>query len=319
MPPSLDIVIVNWNTGQALRECIKSAAEADRAGFALGRVVVVDNASTDESWMQLEAGDLPIEVQRNSVNRGFAAACNQGAGGSAAQYLLFLNPDTRLFSGSLTRPIAFMERAENRTVGICGVRLLDDAGRETISCARFPTPITFLGQATGLNRLLPTLFKPHLLSADECRTTRIVDQVIGAFFLVRRELFDRLGGFDERFFVYFEEVDFALRARRLGFVSMVLADSTACHVGSVSSDQIKDARLFYSLRSRLAYGRKHYTSIGNAALWAVTFGIEFPVRLGRALAGGSLQDVANTVRGYRALVWDFLRVDSRSSHDLSVW
>lgn len=206
------------------------------------------------------------------------------------------------------RPIEFMERTENRTIGICGIRLVDDTGASTISCARFPTPVTFFGHATGLNRLLPAAFKPHLLSEQECRSTREVDQIIGAFFLVRRDLFETLGGFDERFFVYFEEVDLALRARKQGFISVFLAESAACHSGSVSSDQVKDARLFYSLRSRLAYGRKHYTRLGNILLWAVTFGIEFPVRLGQAVVRRSWRSVRDTVRAYQWLVthlWRF--------------
>jgi N-acetylglucosaminyl-diphospho-decaprenol L-rhamnosyltransferase len=306
MPASLDIVIVNWNTGEALTECISSIARADRSNLALRRVVVVDNASSDGSCAQLDRDGLPIEVQRNSTNRGFAAACNQGAAGTDAQYLLFLNPDTRLFSDSLTRPIEFMERVENRAVGICGIRLVDDAGRQTTSCARFPTATTFFANATGLSRLLPAVFKPHLLAASECNSTTIVDQIIGAFFFVRRELFEALGGFDERFFVYFEEVDFALRARSKGFASVFLADAAACHSGGVSSNQVKVSRLSYSLRSRLLYGSKHYSAIGCVGLWVVTFGIEFPVRIARALAAGSFEDAANTVRGYRALLIDLI-------------
>jgi N-acetylglucosaminyl-diphospho-decaprenol L-rhamnosyltransferase len=306
MQPTLDIVIVNWNTGDALRRCVKSIGGADRTGLTINRLVIVDNASTDGSCERLDVEDLPITIQRNAVNRGFAAACNQGAAGSTAEYFLFLNPDTMLFRDSLTRPIEFMEREQNRTVGICGVRLVDDTGRQTISCARFPTAMMFFGKATGLSRLAPKLIEPQLMSATECRVTRVVDQTIGAFFLVRRELFEALGGFDERFFVYFEEVDFAICARRRGYASVFLAEATACHSGSVSSSQVKAVRLFYSLRSRLIYGRKHYSWVGNVMLWAVTFGVEFPMRLGRALLAGSVDDTADTARGYQMLAADLL-------------
>ena len=115
-----------------------------------------------------------------------------------------------------------MQAPEQQDVGICGVRLVDDDGRPTTSAARFPSLRSLFGDATALSRVLPSLFPPHLLSASECDTTRDVDQVIGAFFLIRRHVFEALGGFDERFFVYYEEVDLSLRARQRGHRLMAL-------------------------------------------------------------------------------------------------
>ena len=167
--------------------------------------------------------DQPISVLYNDTNRGFAAACNQGAAGTQADYLLFLNPDTRVFPDSLWRPLEFLEQEENGKVGICGVRHVDDSGAFSTSCARFPTLKIFFGQMTGLSRIFPQWFPPHLMPESECLGSRDVDQIIGAFFLVRRALFEALSGFDPRFFVYFEEVDFSLRARHAGFRSYYLA------------------------------------------------------------------------------------------------
>ena len=122
---SLDIVIVNWNTARELMECLASIAASDRSAFHLARVVVVDNASRDGFCLELEAGQLPLTVVRNAENRGFAAACNQGAAGSKADYMLFLNPDTRLFPETLTHTVAFLERPDSGDIGICGIRLVD--------------------------------------------------------------------------------------------------------------------------------------------------------------------------------------------------
>jgi GT2 family glycosyltransferase len=302
MTPLIDVVIVNWNTGDELRSCLESLASANRIGFRVGRVVVVDNASTDGSCEQLDVADLPLAIIRNVENRGFAAACNQGAAGTNAKYLLFLNPDTRLFSDSLSQPIDFMERKENGNVGICGIKLVDSHGRPMISCARFPTPMTFVAQVTGLSQLWPRMFRPQLLSADECAATRDVDQIIGAFYLVRRALFDLLRGFDERFFVYFEEVDFALRARLNGYRSVFLAAVEAQHRGGLSSNQVRSIRLFYSLRSRLAYGFKHYSRPGFIVLVIVTIALEPVARIARALARWSIREVADTLQGYLALL-----------------
>ena len=198
------------------------------AGFRLERVVVVDNNSADGSADGLEGiSEQPISVLHNDTNQGFAAACNQGAAGTQADYLLFLNPDTRVFPDSLWRPLEFLEQKENGKFGICGVRHVDDSGAFSTSCARFPTLRIFFGQMTGLSMLFPKWFPSHLMLESECLESREVDQIIGAFFLVRRTLFEALGGFDPRFFVYFEEVDFSLRARQAGFRSYYLAATTA--------------------------------------------------------------------------------------------
>lgn len=301
MASTLDVVIVNWNTRDALADCVVSiGAAAD--GVSLSRVVIVDNASNDASLDRaVDAARLPLTVLRNATNAGFAAACNQGAAGSTADYLLFLNPDTRLEDDTLVRTLAFLEQPENRDVGICGIRLLDDEGRPSTSAARFPTPRVIAGQATGLSRLLPTIFPPHLLTAADCPDTRDVDQVIGAYFIIRRSLFERLGGFDERFFVYFEEVDLSLRAKQAGYRSVYYAGATAYHTGGLSSDQVKAARLFYSLRGRLLYAWKHYSAPQRWFVAAVTFGVEGPARMLAALVKGGPAP-RETLLGYRRLL-----------------
>ena len=300
--PSLDIIIVNWNTGTLIRDCLESISQARTAAFRLERLVVVDNSSADGSADGLEVlSEQPISVLHNDVNRGFAAACNQGAAGAQGDYLLFLNPDTRVFSDSLWRPLEFLEQKENNKFGICGVRHVDDSGAFSTSCARFPTPRIFFGQMTGLSRLFPTWFPSHLMPESECLESREVDQVIGAFFLVRRTLFEAMGGFDPRFFVYFEEVDFSLRACQAGFRSFYLATTTVYHKGGGSSQQAKSSRLFYSLRSRLLYGFKHYSLLEAFTVAILTLTVEMAARLLAALGSMSPSKLVETVQGYSAL------------------
>ena len=198
MKPSLDVIIVNWNAGVQLRSCLLSLENTVKNCFELNRVVIVDNASTDGSADGLEQISLPIEIIRNSENRGFAAACNQGAKGSEAEYLLFLNPDTRLFPASLEKAIKFMEEPEQSDVGILGIQLLDENGRVSRSCARFPSANQFLSKMLGLNRLFPNLFNDHFMVEWDHSYTRQVDQVIGRFSLYVG-CFDEMHGFDERF------------------------------------------------------------------------------------------------------------------------
>ena len=142
--PKIDIIIVNWNSGKQLHECLQSIGTATKDGSNLGNIIVVDNASVDGSADELQNFNLPLTIIRNNINRGFAAACNQGASESKADYLLFLNPDVQLFENSLSVPIAFMERPENRHIGIVGIQLVDEEGRISRTCARFPTSRQFL-------------------------------------------------------------------------------------------------------------------------------------------------------------------------------
>jgi N-acetylglucosaminyl-diphospho-decaprenol L-rhamnosyltransferase len=310
--PQLNIVIVDWNSGQLLRECLSSIRSSESKNFGLAQVVVVDNASDLRTVQPDEFTDLPLAWIRNSSNRGFAAACNQGAKFSEADYLLFLNPDVRLQPDSIRRAIDLMTDWTHRCVGICGIRHVDEGGSFSTSCARFPTLKTFFGKMTGLVRLMPRQFPPHFLTADECSQSREVDQVIGAFFMVRRLLFEDLGGFDERFFVYFEEVDFALRASRCGFTSYYLAEAVAIHHGGGCSGRIKGTRLFYSLRSRLFYAFKHYSTFESLLLLILTLTVEAGTRLLSAVASFSPLRVVETIAAYGALLSYFC---SRGAND----
>src|SRR5688500_13921858 len=120
MTPTLDIVIVNWNAGDQIRVSLESIRQTRKERFHLSSITVVDNASTDESAVQ--AAD--IRVVYNDKNRGFAAAANQGAEGGEGTWILFLNPDARLFHDTLDKAMAFVTEAAREDVGICGVQLL---------------------------------------------------------------------------------------------------------------------------------------------------------------------------------------------------
>jgi N-acetylglucosaminyl-diphospho-decaprenol L-rhamnosyltransferase len=307
MGGSIHIVIVNWNTAGYLRDCLRSIAASDRDGVNLVRVTVVDNASTDRSSADLDDLGVSLEVVRNETNIGFAAACNQGAAGSEADYLLFLNPDTRLFDDTLAAVTRFMESDRAAEIGICGGQMLHSDGSPAISCARFPTLRTYVGKMTGLGRLAPGLFPRHHLSPAEAGTSRVVDQVIGAFFLIRRELFERLGGFDTRYFIYYEEVDLSLRAFQRGYRSYFLKEARALHIERVSSDQIRDVRLYHSLRSRLIYARLHWPRPQSTLLAVLTVGVELPLRLAVSLLQRRSSEISVTLSAYRMLLRDLPR------------
>lgn len=297
--PRLDIIIVNWNSGAQVQECILSVAETQHSGFTLNRIVVIDNGSTDGSVDQVTFAHLPGTLIRNSENKGFSAACNQGARESTADFLLFLNPDVRLFANSLTIPLTFFVEEKNARVGIAGIQLVDDAGAIQRTCVRFPAPFQFLGISLGLDRILPGVIPGHFLTEWDHTESREVDQVMGAFFLVRRDLFESLGGFDERFFVYYEELDFSLRARKQGYSSWYLATAGAFHRGGGTTDQVKATRLFYALRSRTQYAYKHFGWFPATGVALVSSFAEPVIRSGYALLKGTVREIPEILQGYR--------------------
>lgn len=308
---SLSIVIVNWNSGDQLRECLASiGASAAQLSprCALQQVVVVDNGSTDGSDQHLSVQCGRLQLIRNAVNRGFAAACNQGAAELDSDLILFLNPDTRLFADSLAAPVRLLDQPDHARTGIVGIAMLDDSGHIVPSCARFPRAWHFASRAVGLDRLWPRTGH-YMLEWDHAQS-RQVDQVIGAFFMIRRELFEALSGFDERFFVYFEEVDLAWRARRAGWASFYLAEARAYHKGGGTSSRVKDVRLCYSLRSRLQYGHKHFRLPERLLLWLTTFALEPISRVAHLAVGRRWGEVRHVAAAY-AMLW---RQRSRSTH-----
>lgn len=302
MEPALDIILVNWNSGRQLFDCLKSVEGAIKEAFRLTRVVVVDNASGDGSLSDLDTLSIPLQVLQNQTNRGFGAACNQGAEESFAEYLLFLNPDSQLQSNSLDTAIRFMDNPENAAYGICGIRLLDEQGNTNRHSSVFPRPSHFWHRMLGLDKLFPRRFPGHILEGWDHCDSREVDHVIGAFYLVRKEVFERLKGFDERFFVYLEDLDFSLRAKKAGFRTFYLAEAVGEHRAHGSSDQVRAARLYYSLRSRLLYGFKHFGFISAVALAFGTLFVEPLTRATLAIIKGSASTVFETAAGY-ALLW----------------
>lgn len=302
-PPTLDIVIVNWNAGALLADCIASMAGVSQTAFRFGQVVVVDNASTDSSADRLDglAGPAtPLVVQHNPTNRGFAAACNQGAVAGHGDWILFLNPDTRLAADTLDRAISFA--IGDPSIGTLGIALVDETGERQRSCARTPTPLRLVAQGVGLDRLLPSLFPPHFMTEWDHADTRKVDQVMGAFLMIPRTLFERLGGFDERFFVYFDDVDLCLRVRQAGFAVVHYAGATAFHQGCGTTEGVRDRRLFYSLRSRLLFSAKHFGTGAMLLVSLSTLLVEPVSRLGQAVLRRSLSDIRAVLRG-TGLLW----------------
>lgn len=299
MIPLVDIVVVNWNSGNQLRDCLASIDF--RADSYCGTATVVDNNSSDNSIALASTPSSPVKIIAAGENYGFAKACNIGALHGDGEYLLFLNPDARLEPETLASCISFLESEDGANVGVLGPKLVDEHGVVHKGCARFPGWWTYVSKGLGLDLVAPRLFPPVQLQEFDHLETRDVDHVIGAAYFIRRGLFDELGGFDERFFVYLEDLDLSLRVRRAGWRVLYFAEAQAYHKGGGVSEQVKAERLFYSLRSRIAYARKNFSKIGAMLVIGSAGGPEFVTRVARALLRRSKGEVRDTLRAYRML------------------
>jgi len=298
----VDVVIVNWNAGHLLYECVESIIR--HGGTSVSKIIVVDNNSSDNFAGFIK--DFPqVNLIRAKENLGFGKACNLGAGHSESDFILFLNPDARIYPDTLEKVLEFMKAEENSKVGLCGVQLFNEDGVIARSSSRFPSVSGILSHSMGLSKILPILGS-NMIEWDHL-STKTVDQIIGAFFFVRQSIFQELKGFDEQFFVYFEEVDFSFRAKQLGWTSVYFAGAQAFHVGGGVSQKVKSKRLFYSMRSRIQYSYKHFTTPEIAGVFFATLFIEPITRIVLSIVNKSLVSIKETVNAYVMLYkWVFL-------------
>jgi hypothetical protein len=215
MGVKLGIVIIHYNTPQDLARCLESLrVEAPACAHA---VVVVDNASTAPGLDEVRAQYPACTWLLNEDNRGYARGCNQGLAAVAADYTLILNPDIVVLPGALDTLVALADARPR--AGIIGPQLLNDDGSIQESCRRFYTFKTLVLRRTVLGRIFPRsrTVASHLMRDFDHRAERPVDWVLGGCMLVRRDALTRCGPMDERFFLYFEDVDWCTRMWRSGF------------------------------------------------------------------------------------------------------
>ena len=224
----LTVAIINYNTRDHLRRCLDSMPVEVR-GEPL-KVVVIDNASPDNSAaMVAKQYRSRVELVANRANVGFARAANQAMARSTTRYVLVLNADIEVREGSLEALYDFME--ETPEAGLAGARLVDDQGNLQHSCRTFYTAQAILWRRTPLGKLMPNhrCLRDHLMLDWDHDDERTVDWLQGACLMMRREAMEQIGGMDERFFLYFEDVDLARRMAEAGWGVHYVPDSEMVH------------------------------------------------------------------------------------------
>lgn len=257
------VVVVSYNVCELLRRCLASIP-----GSAPGRsveIVVVDNGSTDGSVAAVRREFPHVVLITNEANVGFTAANNQALAMTRGNAVLLLNPDAELGAGALETMLAFLET--NPNVGVVGPRLRYPDGRTQSSRRRFPTPITGLIESTIVQQWwpnCPVLSSYYVLDRDDDEI-QDVDWLYGACLLVRREVVDTVGGFDERFFMYSEELDWCRRIRDHGWRVVYVPSAEVVHHEGRSSEQNLARRAQNFNESKCRYFEKHHgSSVGRA-------------------------------------------------------
>ena len=247
-PPRVDAVIVAYNSARTLRACVEPLTAIEGV-----RVIVVDNRSPDDTAGTV-AG-LDVELVRASRNGGFAAGCNLGIARATGHYVLLLNPDARMSAGALDALVATLDA--NPETAIAGPRIVEDDGTLASSQRRFPRPLSTFAQALFLHRLWPHASWTDELVRDPAAygTAGAPDWVSGACMLIRREALELVGGMDEDFFLYCEDMDLCARVRDAGWDVRYEPSAIVHHEGGASRP--REELLATLARNRVLYARKH--------------------------------------------------------------
>jgi N-acetylglucosaminyl-diphospho-decaprenol L-rhamnosyltransferase len=253
----LTVIIVSWNVRDLLRRCLVSIVDSPSTSKLEPEIIVVDNASDDGSPGMVRDDFPHVRLVANDRNQGFTAANNQGLARAGGRYLLLLNPDTEVVGGALETMVGYMEG--HPEVGGLGPQLRYPDGRPQPSRRRFPTMATALVESTVVQEWWPDnrILRRYYVADTHDEAIQAVDWVVGACLLVRREVYEEVGGLDEGFFMYSEELDWCRRIKDAGWAVVYLPTATVIHHEGKSSEQVVASRQIYFQSSKVRYFRKH--------------------------------------------------------------
>lgn len=260
----LTVLVVNFNTSHLLDEMFDALHKAISSNLT-AQIIVVDNASADDSVTVLQTRYPEVTLIVNEVNVGFGRANNQGLPHILGRYVLLLNTDAFVSPDTLTSTLSYMD--EHRLCGVLGVRLVGRDGCLQPSCRYFPTPWNLFLAKTGLYKYFPATRMVDDMGWDHA-LVRNCDWVPGCYYLIRREVIDQVGLFDPRYFLYSEEVDHCRRVKNAGWEVTYFPETSVVHIGGESAKSegeiTSSGRQIKALQieSELLYFRKQYGLAG---------------------------------------------------------
>lgn len=317
----LSIIIVNYKVRLFAEQCLASLRLATK--HLQAEIFVVDNNSDDGSVAYLQPLFPEVTFIAKAHNIGFACANNDALWRCKGEYVLFLNPDTIVAEDALSTSVAYMQ-AHPRCGGL-GIQMLDGAGRFLPESKRgFPSPATSLYKQLGLYKLFPTSprFARYYMGHLPQHTTAEIDVLAGAYMLVRKSVLDTIGGFDEKFFMYGEDIDLSYRIKQAGFYNAYFAYSAIIHFKgeSTAKGSLNYVRVFY--QAMQLFVQKHFQGSG-AFLYRSLLYLGISTRagisaVGRILGKKSTQQEVPTAVVWHAIGWPpmvakpfFLRINEQ--------
>lgn len=274
--PTVSIVIVTWNGKKYALECLDSLRQL-RSPLGI-EVVVVDNASTDGTPQTIRKLYPEVKLIENKANLGFAKANNIGIAATSGDYVCLVNSDVVVPLGCLEKMVDFMKAHPD--IGLLGPRMLSPTGEVGQSVNRLPTVWNYLCFALGLHSLVPhsKLFGGYIMAGYGYNKTEDVEVLTGWFWMVPRCALEQVGGLDERFFMYGEDLDWSYRFLKAGWRVVFFAEAEALHYGAASSGQAPNRFYVEMVRANLQYFQKHYGLLGGVGFLFAT-GIHELLRL----------------------------------------
>ncbi len=268
----VSVCIVNWNTRELLRECIKSIKE--KTSGIIYEIIIVDNASVDGSAEMLKEEFPDCKLIASRENLGFAKGNNRAVAEAGGNYILYLNPDTKLATNAICGLHSFLEK--NPKYGTVGCRLVNADDSIQFTCARtFPTLFNQFCDLMLLNRVFPKfkLFSSIEMAYWDHNDSRDIDCLSGACIFARRQIIEKLKGFDENFFMYAEDVDLCYRIKNDGWKLYYLSTEKIYHIEGASSK--KSSQKYFSAiaqrESNYYYFLKHFGVIQAKAYKTIIF------------------------------------------------
>jgi len=259
----ISVVVVNWNTRALLARCLTSL-EKERSEVDL-EVIVVDNGSTDGSGDMVRTEHPLVQLIANPDNPGYSRANNQGIGAASGRYVLLLNSDTEVHSGSLRILVDYGD--SHPRAGIIGPRLLNPDGTLQPSGGRFPTPPATIAGLVGMDRVTG---RPRYGTRRDYSKPAVVDEVSGAAMMVRRDVIEQIGLLDPAFVWGYEDVDFCKRAHVAGWEVHYVPDAVVVHEWGASRRLAPAATVLSALEGRRHYFRKHHGGVAASLVMGAT-------------------------------------------------
>jgi N-acetylglucosaminyl-diphospho-decaprenol L-rhamnosyltransferase len=309
----VSVIIVSWNVADLLAACLRSLQSGDHRYTQ--ELIVVDSASTDDTVVRVRRDFPGVKLLPQTENLGFSRCNNIGLAAATGRHVLLLNPDTEIIGDAVDQMVDYLDA--HPKIGIVGPQTFNTDGTHQSTRRRFPTvPLAFF-ESTWLQPYTPKAWLDHYYVTDQPDTGVFeVDWVQGSALMARREVYQQIGGLDEQYVMFFEELDWCKRAKTAGWGVVYLGTAQIIHHGGKSTDQVAARKHIHFQRSKLHYFAKHHGMLIAFALrlfLLINYAIQIAIEGVKTLLGSKRSMRRDRISAY----WQVLRSGLRIQDTVS--